>query len=274
MISFYLSNPERQISAICMLVCFRGKRFRRSIGESVRCSKWSAAKRRIRITDSNREDRDINELMGYWEESALKTVAHFKKCTTYAPDASEFWQQFDALRCGGTASKPMSVVDYFSDFISRYETTRSESCVKHYRLAQNIIRRFQEETGTIVHFEDIDIVFYNKLRAWFNSRGYSTNYFGWAIKTIKLVVNEARNVDHLHSCEGVNSKGFVCTSAEIDNVYLTVEELLKMFHLDISEELVKSTFKDTEHWNLQRKVAALKKARDMFLNFRLQLEAL
>ncbi len=91
-------------------------------------------------------------------------------------------------------------------------------------------------------FSDINIDFYNSFRFWFYKQGFSDNYFGSVIKVVKQVYIEAKLVDKLHSFDDISRKDFITVNAESDNIYLTEDELQKIYNLEITPELVRKNF--------------------------------
>ena len=87
-------------------------------------------------------------------------------------------------------------------------------------------------------FEDININFYNHLRTWIYGQVYSDNYFGSIIKVIKQVYREARDVDHLHNLNGTAHKNFITVAKDSDPIFLSVDELMKLYQLKISKSAV------------------------------------
>lgn len=67
----------------------------------------------------------------------------------------------------------------------------------------------------------IDLVhFYNQFRVWIYDQGYSDNYFGYLIKTIKQAYRDARDVDRLHDLNGTAYKGFITVAKEVAPIFL------------------------------------------------------
>lgn len=264
MTTFYLTNKDRDVSTISILICFRGSKYRKCIGESVSPSKWNDKKRRVRVTSTNTEDSYINDQLDAWEKAGNETIAYFKD-RTYVPTKDEFLSILNKKRYRNTSTEHPSVLKYFVTFIERYNGTRSKARVNQYKNALTLLQRYETECKRTLYFEDIDINFYNKFERWFYKQNYSANYFGTIIKILKVVVNEARQVDKIHDSDGIKNRNFVSTQVNVDNIYLTEEELLKMHNLVITEELVKSKIENTEHWDIAKKIRAMNKARDMFL---------
>ena len=79
MITFYLINSQRVTSAVGILVSFRGKKYRRSIGESVPTKYWNKAKKRAKSTIDFTYGNVINDTIDKWNSAALRTLSFFKE---------------------------------------------------------------------------------------------------------------------------------------------------------------------------------------------------
>lgn len=264
MATFILVNPEREVSSIAMLVNFRGKKYRKSIGESVRVKQWSSAKKRVKVTAGNTEAGLVNEKLDLWEEAARKAVAYFKE-KLYIPDRKEFLAVLDSNRYEKSASRRIPVVEYFNKFIERYEPIRAHNRIKQYITTQNILERYSREEGKTIFFEDIDMNFYRSFLEWFYGKGYSSNYFGSVIRVLKVVYNEARDVDRLHSGTEVSGKNFSAPNEGAENIYLTTEELLKIHSLKIDEKLIREDNRSLSRPAIKLRTKAYRKAKDLFL---------
>lgn len=264
MICFYLTNRGREKSPIKMEIYFKGKHYSKYIGESVDTAMWNTKKQVSRVTASYPEGSLINSQVEKWRTAASETIEHFKDRMS-PPSSDEFKEELEKRRFKDGYRTPTSLVLYFDTFIARYEKTRSPGRVKHYTLARNIISEYQSEKKVTLHFEDINQDFYNRFTEWFYSKGHSANYLGETIKVLKLVINEAMIVDKLHSNIDFKSRGFLAPSSQVDSIYLTEDELLKLHNLQINETTIQESFEGIDIWQTQRKIKAYTKGRDMFL---------
>ena len=107
--------------------------------------------------------------------------------------------------------------------------------------------------------------FYNRFTAWFNTKGHSVNYLGEKIKILKVVLNDARDIDHLHTNTVYLSKQFETPWDITDAIYLNDDELMRIYHVPLNENSIKEVMTDGRSLNVGRKLAAMRKARDMFL---------
>lgn len=267
MTTFILTHRERPRSPIAILVSFRGKKYRKGIGESVQPRLWSDTKKRVRVSAGNTEAAEVNDKLELWEEAARKTISFFKE-KTYVPDQDEFFKVLEEQRFGKEDNDKRGnilLLDYFDIFIQRYDGIRSENRLKQYRLVKNVISRFEKTTKRHLKFDDITQDFYNRFAKWFYGNGYSTNYFGAVIQVLKVVLGEAMKEDHLHTNAAFEGKNFIAPQIESDSIYLTVDELTKMHRLVIDTHLIESEYPDLHRNKYAPRARAYEKARDMFL---------
>lgn len=264
MICFYLTNREREKSPIKMEIYFKGKHYSKYIGESVETAMWNTKKQVSRVTASYPEGSLINAQIDKWRTAATETIEYFKD-SLYPPTSPEFKEQLEKQRFKDKYKAPSSLVDYFDTFITRHSKTRSAGRVKHYHLAKNILSKYQSFRKTIVTFDNINQDFYNDFTEWFYSQELSSNYLGAIIKIIRLITNEAMIIDKLHDNIDFKGRGFTAPSSQVDSIYLTEEELLKIHNLEINETTISESFIGIDSWQTKRKIKAFSKARDMFL---------
>lgn len=264
MITFILIQPKRATSPIAILVSFRGKKFRKSIGESVAVRLWNKRLKQVRVTISDPSLSMINDRIDLWRKAAEKTVEYFKFSPT-VPSSSEFISRLESERWGNNTAQNTLLIPYFNTFISRYQGVRSESRIKHFRTCQRTLEEYETFSGKQLTFNDIDLDFYNRFTAWFNQKEQSLNYLGEKFRIIKTVMNDAMEIDHLHHNDAFKVKAFATPRESTDSVYLTIDELMRIFNLDINSDSVISALGDIKPSNIERKVSAMRKARDMFL---------
>ena len=262
MATFIITNKERERATIQLLVNFRGHKYKKGIGESVNSKFWSQTKKRVKVSAGNREASLINEKLDLWEKAADETVSYFKE-KTYIPESDEFFKILEEIRFGKNDNKRYSLDECFGIFIDRYTGVLTNNCLKQYKLARGVLDRYCKEKRCSIYIDSLPNAFYNKFLKWFYAQGYSVNYFGTVIKDIKRVMTEARDVDKL-VVDGDFTK-FVAPAEDADNIYLTEEELLKMYHLKIDKDLIAERYPDLAANKRTVRARAYSKARDMFL---------
>lgn len=264
MTTFILTHKERELSPIAILVSFKGKKYKKSIGESILVSQWSDKKKRAKVTANTTENELINNSIELWEQASKNTISYFKE-KTYIPSSQEFLSVLTNYRFQDKSTQRLSITAYFSMFIERYKPIRSHNRIKQYNLTKGVIERYEKHIGRTLFFEDVDMNFYSSFSKWFYSHGYSVNYFGSVIRVLKAVMIEARDQDKLHQNTNIHNKNFTAPSAESDSIYLTEEELLKIHNLEITPQLIEQTYPDLAKNKIQPRIRAYSKARDIFL---------
>lgn len=128
-----------------------------------------------------------------------------------------------------------------NEFIEEYSQrmaiikTRSKGTIRNYIKLKNKLEDFKRVKGSSLNFEDIDLSWYNSFVSWLEGSNYKPNYIGDLIKNIKLFMSIAveegisSNVTH-------KNRSFVKFTEETSNTYLTEDEVLKLYSLDLSEE--------------------------------------
>ena len=84
---------------------------------------------------------------------------------------------------------------------------------------------------------------------------------------MKQVYRESRVCDRLHNEHGTDHRDFIAPKDSVDNVYLDLKELEKIYTLDIPSAVQKDAAcnKAQEGENIPRKITALRRARGLFL---------
>ncbi len=118
-----------------------------------------------------------------------------------------------------------------------YETLRS---IKGTKLS---FEMFMDETHRKSNFADINIDWYNDFLKFFYKRGCTANYIGRHIKTLKTIVRAARE-EGLHNSTEIERRAFKAISEPSDSIYLTEEEIRRMYEKDLSDSPVLARTRD------------------------------
>lgn len=88
----------------------------------------------------------------------------------------------------------------------------------------------------IIDFQDINNEFYENFCSFFSEKNYSPNTIGRHIKNIKSIMRAAKERG-LHNSNESTKKKFKTISIEVDNIYLTENEVNRLYNLDLSNNL-------------------------------------
>ena len=270
MITFTITNKNRPKATVVMLISLYGKQYKKSIGVGVPVKYWNATKKRAKVT-ADFDGNPINDEIDRWEEIGKKAVRHFTELR-HSPTTEEFSSQIAKLSAITEESTADDEKHYFCDYfekiyIPRYSMAREKLTVVKYTQALHKLREFENDTRRHLQIVDVNIDFYNQFQHWFYSKGYSRNYFGNIIKIVKQVYRESRVSDRLHDEHGTDHRDFIAPKDAVDNVYLDLKELEQIYGLNIDMAVRQDATqtKAREGENIPRKIAALKRARGLFL---------
>ena len=113
-------------------------------------------------------------------------------------------------------------------------TNYAPSTIKAVKQALNQFKYFQEDTGQTYDFNDIDMQFYYDFTAYLKNKKYAVNSIGKCIKELKYILYVAESEGH-HTNNKWKDKKFKGTRVDVDNIYLTKEELDKIMAADLSK---------------------------------------
>lgn len=270
MVTFTIINKRRPKATVIMIVSLHGRQYRKSIGVGLSPKYWSSAKHRAKVT-ADFDGKPINEAIEHWEEIGRQAVRKFES-EHRTPTPEEFAKTISELSCVNMDGDRSTNTDYFCDYIDkvyipRYALVRDKRTVIKYEQALRKLREFEEYIRSRLRITDINIDFYNRFQHWFYEKGYSRNYFGNVVNIVKQTYRESRENDRLHDEHGTDHRDFIAPKDPVDNVYLNLDELKLIHDLDIEKAILSDTVskKAKEGDNIPRRIAALERARGLFL---------
>lgn len=270
MVTFTIINKRRPKATVIMIVSLHGRQYRKSIGVGLPPKYWSSAKHRAKVT-ADFDGKPINQAIEHWEEIGRQVVKKFES-EHKTPTSEEFAKAISELSDTGTDGYGNTNTDYFCDYIEkvyipRYALVRDKHTVIKYEQALRKLREFEEYTRSRLRIIDINIDFYNRFQHWFYEKRYSRNYFGNVVNIIKQTYRESRDNDRLHDEHGTDHRDFIAPKDPVDNVYLNLDELKLIHDLDIEKAVLSDAVskKAKEGDNIPRRIAALERARGLFL---------
>jgi hypothetical protein len=166
-----------------------------------------------------------------------------------------------------------------SQYLVNFANNFTHESIRQYRTKLGYVttihklEEFEQKIKAKLCFSDIDMAFYNRFHKWMTESTYrknekeyhySKNYIGGLFKNITVFMNEAYSRG-LHNSTGYMDKKFKSESEQTDSIYLTYEELEKIFHLNFTEELLTGNGFDSRPQNLKRAIFSLTEERDRFL---------
>ncbi len=139
-------------------------------------------------------------------------------------------------------SKKMTLNNFIKTYIEQVSSGARQTeqgrnyayaTVKAIKQAMRQFELFQQETGRLYDFKDIDMTFYYNYTAFLKKKDYSINSVGKCIKELKSILYTAE-IEGYHKNSIWKDKKFKGTRVDIDSIYLTQEDLDKIMVADLS----------------------------------------
>lgn len=242
----------------------RKKRFKYSIGYSVNPDYWISAKGRVKNVRAVENAEIINDLI----DDLIRELKDFvKNCdsnqiplTNHIMRAHlESFRNEDEEVNEGEEEEITTLIKYIEKYIEQKEKELPKSAngyknntVKSYEQTLGHLKGFQEEFDVILGF-DLDNEFYSDFIEYMNSKTYqyskkekkhySLNTLGKQIKNLKVFMGAAL-MEEYHT--NLKYKRFKVLAEITTAIYLEIDELKRMYELDLSEtpnlELARDVF--------------------------------
>lgn len=207
---------------------------KRSTGLKVKTNQWDETKQKIKnlssVKNLTNKNRRLENLRRHLEDFEYNLLSKGKQPTQRLSE-KHFKLFFEE---GNKSATPDTLFDFIIDFKSRPDVkkSRSKGTLRNYTITENVLRRFNDEVYKI-DFDNIDMDFYNDFIEWCEGQNLSMNYIGKLIQTLKVFMNNATQEKINKNLDFKNPR-FKVTREETENVYLDLEELNKIYNLDLS----------------------------------------
>lgn len=274
-VKFFLKDKSKDITSVRAIIRYKGQRYQISVGESVVTKHWNENKYRCRTPREYPEASHINIRLDDWDNIIQKAINSFG---LIIPTQKMVKNKVDEIirkrniEAGGVIENEEE--QYLVAFAKKYkkESLVSNDTKKGYQTTINKLEQFEDKFKTKLRFIDIDMDFYNKFKRWLidstYTKGneeihYTKNYIGAMFKNISRFMTVSQG--KLHEFEGHKETDFKVDKEDTDAIYLTVDELNKIYHLEITEELLLSNGFDKRSHNIKLAIKSLSEERDRFL---------
>lgn len=125
--------------------------------------------------------------------------------------------------------------EYCEEYIKRSKKHKSNSTIKGYRTVIRRLKEYEKFSGRTINWNTIDMDFYYDFFEYYTEElGYLNNGFGKVIKILKAILNDATEKG-INTNKTYNSKNFKTIKEEVNNIYLSEDEIQKMLDLDLSK---------------------------------------
>jgi len=231
--NFYLKNPkEKAETLIYLFFHYNGMRFKYSTGETVQPKFWNEETQRTRHTL-----KDCDSINNYLDhiESEIKRIYRESLTNEITSISKEYLKQcLDKVVKPEEASTEKGLLDYYEEYIEMQRPTKTIGTIKKCKSLLNHLRSFQFEKRYPLSFDSIDLGFYDHFTNYcVNDLKLMNNTSAKYMKMIKTFSKWA--LDRGYS-KNVTYLKFKTREKDADIIYLTDEELFKIYNCDLSKK--------------------------------------
>lgn len=252
-LNYYLKDKSSEYTLL-YLVGYHRRRFKISTRQTVYVKSWDSVKQRCIISTAypdriNRTGRKVNKFLDNLDKNITE---YFAKCPFHADDVSYLGTPEYLKKCIRNVlddmleherveneKKIITPLQFFQSYVKNMpdridiRTGRyiAERTIRHHR---TVLKRFQSffgETHITDDFGVFDARFQTLFTNWaYKSRNYHYNTIPTSFSILKVWLNEAARQGLIHNDI---YKSYPSKSVAVDNIYLTENEITRIYLLDV-----------------------------------------
>src|SRR5947209_3388314 len=227
--TFVLKEPtSKEDTLVYLLYRFNGSKLKFSTGQKINPKYWNPESQRAREVRAFKY-AEFNTLLNNLEtevNDAYRTLINDRKTAT--PDLLRVALNIFLQKNTSSSSKDLIS---FAEYIVE-STDRSKGTKKQLRQSIRNLKEFKVVSKRSLHFDSIDLDFYDEFVDFLIKKNYGKNTKGTLIKNVKVFMNEA--VDRkLTTNLQFKNKRFRTVEEPSETIYLSEREIKRLHDLDL-----------------------------------------
>jgi integrase len=241
-VKFILKEPNsKERTLIYLFFRFNKRILKYSFGQKINPKYWNPEKQRAKETKQFPEHPEFNALLNKYE--ACSNNAFRKLLNDGTRITTEVLKrEIIKLINNNGSSGNITFYKFIEDYIDT--TNKKPNTVKHYKQTQRILNEYRDHVKHNIDFDDITLDFYDDFVNYLNEKKYHANTIGGYVKNIKVFMNEALD-RKLTTNIDFRSRKFRTLEAESESIYLSVDEIERIYKLDLSNNPKLDKVRDT-----------------------------
>jgi len=228
---FILKEPtSTEDTLVYLMYRFNNDKLKYSTGIKIHPKLWNPEKQRAKELRTFKESSTINFLLDKLDATVNNSYRSLLLDDTL-PTPDLLRTDLDqVLKRENSSTKDLAL---FAESILD-SSNRKDSSKRAVKQTIRILKEFKTKTGKSLHFDAIDLDFYDKYLEYSKNQGYSLNSIGCQIKNIKVFMRDAFERGLTKNAQ-FKSKRFSRLEEEAVSIYLSDEELKIVADLDLSQ---------------------------------------
>lgn len=231
-VNFYLKEPNTSRETLILAKYnSEGLRFKLSTGERIHPTKWNPNNQRAKKNYSGYAE--LNEVL----ESIDGEINRIRRTaiTNRIPlTADHFKTEFSKFLGTTPTAQRTELMDALEEYIRIKKDKLSFNYLRSVGTIKNHLIEFSQAERFKMKFENINLSFYDRFTSYLYSKGQTNNTVGTNIARLKRFLEWATEMGY-NKTTAFKEKGFKVIEHEPEVIYLTEDELFRIFDLDLSE---------------------------------------
>ncbi|MCX6262791.1 MAG: site-specific integrase [Bacteroidia bacterium] len=233
-VNFFLKKPKiKSETLVYLFLSYNNKRIKYSTGEKINPVYWNFENQRAKETRKFPEYPEFNARLKSLESKA--NTAYRKILNDGSEPTNELIKKELDKTIRFAESQKADLFTFIEKYIEESKTLKAKGTIKAYNTTLAKLKDYRTSIKKNFSFEDIDLEFYNSFVSYLTEADYSQNTIGKHIKILKTFLNEATDRGINKTIEYKKRK-FKRPVEEPDKIYLSVEELERLYNLDIKND--------------------------------------
>lgn len=230
--TFVLKEPtSKEETLVYLLFRFNGTKLKFSTGQKINPKFWNPTSQRAREMKGI-DYAEFNQLLNNLSRivsDEYRTLINDKKTPT--PDLLKVPLNL-FLQKGDNHAHQKELISFANYIVEN--TDRSKGTKKQLKQAIRNLQEFKFFSKRSLHFDSIDLDFYDEFVDFLIKKNYGKNTIGTLIKNVKVFMNEAVDRKLTTNLQFKNRR-FKTVEEITESIYLTEKELKKIYELELSK---------------------------------------
>lgn len=241
-VNYYLkkAEPDTGLSLIYLQAKYAGQRLVFTFNEKVKPSSWNPKKQRVKaISQTSADGRYLlNDYLDSIEKFLISAYNAELKNGIPGPEKLRTMLRDFVNRSiqKEVVSNKVSLMDIIDRFLANeIGDIKRPNTIKRYKTVKNHLLGFAKKYHTRVNFEDVNIEFRDRYVRYLTACGLKRNSIAKDISIIKFFMNYSFEEGFTQNSSHQKRK-FKLSEVETESVYLTENEVLKLFRADLAAD--------------------------------------
>ncbi|AKD53786.1 site-specific integrase [Spirosoma radiotolerans] len=234
--SFVLRDPDAdEETKVHLIVRFHNQRLVYPTEKKIHPLYWNPNNQRVRETKQFPKYREFNNRFDEIEQAGKDAVDTLVESGIKRPTVDQVREKLLSILFPKEKNESISLLRFFDKHIETNRSIQKLNTLKVKQTTLNHLSNYAKARKKRVDFDTIDLDFYHDFTSYLSTDcGLFNNSVGKYIKTLKSVMNDAAEKD-LHQNFAFKKKSFRTLADDTDSIYLTEEEINRLYELDLTK---------------------------------------